>query len=763
MSDTQQKLAELTQSVSNYTAEALALNERTSVTVLQTEQDVASAKAEADRSTTQANTSKDEADRSTLQANNSTVEADRAKAEADRATAVVTGGEAAQAPEAGKIPLADSKGHLDSGWTPLLAAMYPYSGVIGSVDKGDLFTFAQISAFSNLFQIKNRQFNIAGKFVQVAAQNIVLPEAESTAERAVAFDDIFLDWHGNIQTYRSITPHRTTTGYDRDDIATEHGYSKVQNGLYQNGGTYALLLGRVARRNKGAYHPVFNPEGACAFATNSNSSGYTTWSSSTAVPCLSTENTFNTSPTGCRSGKWANGAIAAGNDKALRPDNKFYDAIYADDFTPLYYSAKNVIDRQALLFDNFNRAVAGETFSGAEASRVPLDLSEDLSAGEPTITVGGNNIYFNEARGWSTCTVPSLAGTSPTRISLTTNAECTTGALQIQTTVKDASGATKYVHLGTLEEGEAELREIDYEPPEGWVIQSLYFRNNRSTPSTGSFTDISIRVTTGGDTGPARPQFLMTDIIGAEAAWPEQWKTHGLPGNWLSTGEEGEDLIPDGTNKNYKLSRKCLECYQVLRSSDKGVSWENVTATYSGNFEGTSNSVSSDIAASYVWMVFYRTAANPFELANNVAAVFFATDSVLGTYNHSDTAVLTNSLIGKTPIGFRFNIVSLKSHSRWQARFSTGGDTRVPVNDVFPILDNSQAGPTCKMLPYVSTDGYLHFIYKEIKRDLSLGWGDDNKFDVINSQSTATDLNGLEVIVGQKRVELPYHFEGETY
>ncbi len=196
--------------------------------------------------------------------------ASEAKEAEANATAIVHNDEGSVTPGAGKYPVADSKGHLDIGWTPLLQAMYPYSGVIGSVDKIDLFQFWEHTNYSNRFKLYTKtKFNIAGRLVSAYAKGdpighmVELAEAESTADRAVAFDDIFLDWNGNIQTYRSITPHRTTTGYDRDAIATEHGYSKIQTGLYKTGSIYALLLGRVARRNKGAYHPVFNPEGAC--------------------------------------------------------------------------------------------------------------------------------------------------------------------------------------------------------------------------------------------------------------------------------------------------------------------------------------------------------------------------------------------------------------------------------------------------------------------------------------------------------------------
>ena len=45
----------------------------------------------------------------------------------------------------------------------------------------------------------------------------------------------------------------------------------------------------------------------------------------------------------------------------------------------------------------------------------------------------------------------------------------------------------------------------------------------------------------------ARPQFLAVDIIGATTAMPQEWLDNGIPGNWLAVGEEGESLIPDGT------------------------------------------------------------------------------------------------------------------------------------------------------------------------------------------------------------------------
>ena len=67
-----------------------------------------------------------------------------------------------------------------------------------------------------------------------------------------------------------------------------------------------------------------------------------------------------------------------------------------------------------------------------------------------------------------------------------------------------------------------------------------------------------------------------------------------------------------------------------------------------------------------------------------------------------------------------------------------------------------------KILPYLSPAGYINLIYKEVKSTNGES-GDDNRFNIVNNQSTVTDTNGETVIVGQKRVALPYHFYGDLY
>ena len=238
--------------------------------------------------------------------------------------------------------------------------IYPNSGLVGSIEKSDLFTTP--ATVANQFTIRARTYNINGQFVPIIQTVITLAAAESTAVRAVAFDDLFVESDGTYRHVRSINARRTTTGFDADQIATDAGYTRVSQGLYRRGGNHALLLGRITRRNQGAYESQLNPSGNAGIRNNANTETGNWYQNPTAI--RSQSDAFD------RSGGANNPDISTGaiGQTSGRPDALFYDGITANDITPLYFSARAVTDRKALLFDNFNRAVAGETFMGAEGT-----------------------------------------------------------------------------------------------------------------------------------------------------------------------------------------------------------------------------------------------------------------------------------------------------------------------------------------------------------------------------------------------------------
>lgn len=768
-------LDDLVNQVGNLTSATTDLLNATSTSKATLDQAVDEAKGHAqsaDNANTSAVNAKEEA---------KTAASEAKKAEAN-ATAIVHNDEGTTTPTPGAYPVADSKGHLDIGWTPLLAAMYPYSGVIGSVDKADLLGIwvpTQTSS-SNKITLKERAFNIAGKFVKPPQQVILLPEAESTANRAIAFDDIFLDWNGTVTTYRSITSHRTTTGYDRDAIATEHGYSKIQKGLYKTGDTYALLLGRVARRNQGAYHPEFNPEGSRRL--NEQHTGYWTnsyWFADKKYIPSNLEGYFQITTGDPEKGEdygafASSGNIYSGASKQGRPDQKPYDAIYADDFTPLYYSAKNVIDRQALLFDSFNRAVAGETFSGAEGGIKETEFVNGsyldiFGISTEGISVTSDSIKYDTSNRYSYCVLSSKKFSVPPKRKITvkfTISEYTSGNLAVAG--RATTGSAFYL-TGAYANSAGEY-EIEYTVPENKQVIGLEFQNQSQEHTSLTFTNISVKLESDADS--ARPQFLMVDIIGSLDAMPDEWKTHGIPGNWLAVGEEGESLIPDGTEKNFKLSRKCLECYQVLRTTDKGVTWEDYTdrglgdGTWKTKLEGSTNSGNAALNADRCMMVFYRTNANPFELADNPRIIDKSSYCWWSNIHEAGGgSQLGSNLIAKITTSHIASDAVMTCANYRRGLFSYY-NLAAPTHTPLPRTDEDMHAPALKVLPvltYSPTSSLaLQCIYKELKHN-GTQWGDDNKFNIVDKQSTVTDLNGEKVIVGQKRVETFYQFSGETY
>ncbi len=694
----------------------------------------------------------DRAETANTQANTAATEAKKAEA---NATAIVHNDEGSLTPKPGAYAVADSNGHYNIGWTPLLAAMYPHSGVLGNVDKNDMFEFS--ANVPNLFAWKANlnkpipRFNIAGRFVVPKGTQhdyeITLQDAESTAKKAIAFDDIFLDWNGNVRTYRSITPHRTTTSFNRDEIAKEHGYSKIKTGLYKTSDTYALLLGRIARLNKGVYHPVFNQEGARWPLATSSTIQY--WYQDKAIKLTNFTDAFNISNS--TDGTVGPGGYMNSGDLKLgrsgRPDKKLYDAIYADDFTPLYYSAKNFINCYTLTTNSLNKIVNNNTFSAAEGlqNRVNgilasivvesiLNNKEIVVSGiEYTNTITPNQNIEVSGYIYSNSQLVSRIG----YIFANRNLRITHGIEYL--IQKNKYKIVFFERLKSENDTKAQIN--------GIAIENL--------PVQKEFSYY-------GKTDAARPKFQMIDIIGAQGAWPEEWKSHGLPGNYLDLSEEGQILIPDNNTKFYKASRKCLKLYKVLSTRNNGQAWQELTNTWKAQLESPNNGITAKLFNDQVIMIFYQTSANPFESTLR-STLINLTDGYFSNYFAKHLgSVLCSNLINKIP-------TATGNEPDFNFYFPM---TKITINETGKMLQCSHAPleitrsvPGFKAISYLSVENsqlFLNICYKEIKVKNNV-LGDDNLLIAYDKQTIETDLNGENVLVGTKRAELPFIFNGVTY
>ena len=710
------------------------------------------------------------------------------------AVAIVHNDEGSLTPKPGAYAVADSNGHYDIGWTPLLQAMYPYSGIIGSVDKRNVFYIAGESIdWINRFRFGDQlAFNINGRFVQVHRKLIELNEAESTADRAESYDDVFLDWDGKISAFRSINAYKTTTGYDRDSISSEHGYSKVQTGLYKKDNTYALLLCRVARRNQFIWHHFYNPEGsasACVRTADGKTGGaYINQTLSTAkdtgqggyVGITSKEDCFllgDNYDKPWKKGKYPDtGNIRSSSTwKNGRPDNKFFDSIYSDDVTPLYYSSKKVIDRQSLLFDSFNFAVSGGTFSGAEGTKITLPFqglsSWKKGSSRPDVVPeiideynfkpkqNGSGFYksFPFVKGKSYIVHCDIVGDTSHIIELK-NSKSASGAAPTFATSKNGVLKGSFI----LDDG---LLISEYS---GGIYLRFASGDLDKNILINNFSISMFEHST------SRPQFLETDIIGNLNQLPSEWKNKYIPGNMLILNEDGESLIPDGTRKFYKASRKCIDCYLILASNDKGETWRDVTGSggegsWKDGLQSSDNGQYSTLQKNEIRLIFYLTSANPFELSNTKGCHALSEKCLIGiTSDRKYGCLIGSHLISKIAISDHYPRLEIIQSAAiaYNSRIRAINKYIPPINKPNDRL-RTNGESTIKILPYLTEIDKrfsIVLVYKEVKLKTTENIsGDDNKFDIIDFQTVLTDQNGEQVIAGQKITETPFQSDGIAY
>lgn len=371
-----------------------------------------------------------------------------------------------------------------------------------------------------------------------------------------------------------------------------------------------------------------------------------------------------------------------------------------------------------------------------------------------------------------------------------------------------------------------------------------------NTLTTGSGTVGHFYERLGGTIGPTDLQAIDYTVT---AAWKDlgtdragSWVTEGVFGTPLLVDEDGNSLIPDGTSKTFKMSRKVVDGVLRIFSTDNGNTW-TVSATGLTDIEGSTNAHTFSAASGSVFLYFYTTKANPTELAANSEVL--ALGDVFATVG-AGAGDWVSALIGKIPINGGSGrwkdespvkaIIDDPSTTSTQGnwgKISYGSNTFPRHETLELVIPLSPYPSTAKALPYLSREdgrAWLHVLYKEMVYDTTVdtsgeftsiteatttktagesykvtdglfegywrwkittaaqltasafyevdgnlyydkiangvfatrwdgnGWGDDNTFTVLDNESTETDDNGNTIIVGQKRIALPYFIgEGE--
>lgn len=393
------------------------------------------------------------------------------------------------------------------------------------------------------------------------------------------------------------------------------------------------------------------------------------------------------------------GTIASG--KNGRPDGLFYDQVHEGDITDLRNSSKKVEDYNRLINREFNKLVAGTT-RGKE-SEIKTESFIAFTSLTTNLVQINNNVGF-----------------------------------QLYDKIVLHDSGNNAVYQG-------------YITNVGTSVVTVSFTYNRTAGS--NYTYIKRSGVTKSNT------LLHCDIIGNPTNYPTAWKQSGVFGTPLIIAEDGTSLLPDGTQKTIKLSRKVNGSLLLsLKSTDGGITWVSGLST---NFNSTNNTITRTFETNAVELYFYRTKTLMAVPTVNSEVVEIGDVEVSNSTNNGYAMQLVSSMIGKIPT----NTISVFNRSCKIKNFTYNRSSRIleSSSQYMPEHESLQGiaqttSPTCKAFPYLTrTNGkaYLNIVFKEMKHN-GTSWGDDNKFNIVDNVSTTTDNNAQTVLVGQKTVELPY-------
>ncbi len=530
--------------------------------------------------------------------------------------------------------------------------------------------------------------------------------------------------------------------------------AKLADTTAHNGLCFAIPLCLVQRLNQGAYHPSFNAEGT-GRQINEASSGWVDWFASTAKIGLAKADFFiSVGDGGLVDAAGTVGSIAGGGVFSGRPDAKFYDAIYASQVTDLRLQAHEPTPTQ--LEPNYwmNRAVADDhknyvmegaprlvvkergvvetqsTISGAGYA-LQVGSNANFSIGEFAIFLNQNNIVIAKGYiGYSTASSIALATTftASLRGGYTENVNRTNGDIYTILKVEYSTATTQEITRTDI------IGDPSNYPRQATGVIDHLSSDGTQTIKTGQSIEIIAGSTGGAEVGNIYIRLLVDatfDLALINGGAPE-WldlgpkaqflaNATGMDGFPLLFGENGEDLIPDGTSKYFKLSRKCTESFGVAWSGDAGVSWTKHTA-WNAAMESSANGRTEAELAGNVYLLPYKTPAHVFtddvnsEVGGSKLGDVYAMDNADGD---GAGAKLSSELIGKVATGTG-GMASTAQYTVLSKRidFRTGKLYTAPVTH--PTINLDGTGPAAKALPYISRDnaqGKLLLVSKEMIYD----------------------------------------------
>lgn len=537
----------------------------------------------------------------------------------------------------------------------------------------------------------------------------------------------------------------TAVRYGKGDLGF---FATAEFGVGANthgGDAYVIPIALVQRRNQGAYHPTYNPDG-CAKITNIDGSTPAFWYE-TDRPISTADHCFSFA-----SGGSISSAVSG------RPDGKFYDEVNLDDVRDLRNDANRIDDLDRYLSKHFRKLISGKT-RGWEADPVWRECQTDgFTSGDYVngVSTAASALSGVTLAGTTIGALPAGTGSTPD-----TGREIGFALSPVSKTLLKIVVTSTFstLSLRQPDDSAAASNVLDeFKSPATFLVYGV--SRNGAQPA-------SERV------GSKAATILQCDVIGNPANYPSEWLENGVSGHPLVIDESGSRIYPSdvavssGTHKQWELIRKMSSASPFIVLRWDGSSWSRLNVgTADGqwamqgqfiNFYDSSWGVTFN--DSDVFMVFYPSASSALELSDN-SVVRTIGSAVEINYPELDFGVnLVALTTGKIPTVFGpagRNLGSIKNFGYLPSGQLDNSATYRPKHGALSSNDDS---PGAKFLVYLSDQNgkaYMNVIFKELRfHAATSNMGDTGEFEIVHKVAIATDANGNTVLVGQKRVELP--------
>jgi hypothetical protein len=447
-----------------------------------------------------------------------------------------------------------------------------------------------------------------------------------------------------------------------------------------NGLCFSIPVATVQRRNEGAYHPVYNPNGVGLFINTADGGG-AEWYSNGNGGITSTVICFNQvafGTTGVQGVLDGAGQISVGAGQVGRPDDKFYDAIYASDVKDNRMSTEDLPYseiRKRHKRDSISGAVRG--FEGVPFTKV---YTQAFSSGAATSLNIGNT-----------------AGIS-------------VGDIVYSERFDNASPFYDFAKVLTISSSSVLGLDRSVQREAGGLIVIALQQNHKQ----------------------ANPSW--TDIVGTPAKIAATFP-NGVEAQWIP-------LLPTGVALPFALNRKCTDS-DVLRTytGDNGATWVSNTG---GTFSGTTNTDTSGFTTNDVVLLQYTTQAHFTQVALNSKVLDLGSVWAGSHPNSDWGCILQSSLINVVGIGASNpRLGNFGEVRNYVFRPSDGtlfdDSNSSPTHDTISI-ENATAVKTLDYLSSLNGVATLNYAYKEMVWDTGADGTDD--FINITSASTSTTVVG---------------------